>query len=86
MTKEELLEFDGRLSELPESEREEAIDFYKTIMSCYDKDHKDLIFDSASDGIDYSYKDFLLANLSRRVYQNNKSKYETRVKQYIKTR
>lgn len=86
MTKEELLSYDGRLSELPESEKKEAIDFYKSLINCYEKDHQYLIFDSASYGSDYSFEDFLLANLSRKIYQNNKNKYEVKVKQLIKKR
>ena len=81
MTNEELLEFDGKLSELPEQEKKEAIRFYKSIISCYDKED-----DVSTDGVDHRFVDFLLANSSRKVYQNKKSKYENSVKQYIKTR
>lgn len=86
MTNEELLEFDGKLSELPEQEKKEAIRFYKSIISCYDKEDREVIYDVSTDGVDHRFVDFLLANSSRKVYQNKKSKYENSVKQYIKTR
>lgn len=86
MTNEELLDFGGKLSELPEQEKKEAIRFFKNIIACYDKEDKEVIYDVSTDGVDHRFVDFLLANSSRKVYQNKKSKYENTVKQYIKTR
>lgn len=86
MDKEELLSFEGRISELSEPDKKEAITFYKSLISCYSVEDKRSIFDASADGIDSKYADFILANLSRRVYQKNKSKYDHKVKEFIKTR
>ena len=86
MTNEELLEFSGKISELPEQEKKKAIKFFKSIISCYDEEDIEVIYDASTDGVDTRFVEFLLANSSRQVYQNKKNKYENKVKQYIKTR
>lgn len=86
MTKDELLNYNGRLSELPDSVRKEAIDFYKSIIKCYDLEDQHNIFDSAKDGVDYDFEDFLLANLSRHVYNTKRKTYEGRVRELVLTK